>query len=105
MAGQIPSKKVYEDERVLALYDVNPQAPVHVLIIPKDHCKNLVDAREMGDDFLAHLLRTAAEVAITLGLDTTGFRIVSNCGADACQTVPHLHIHLLGGGRLSGTMA
>ncbi len=102
--GEIPAKKVYEDERVIAFHDLAPQAPVHVLIIPKRHAANLLEAREMEDELLAHLMRTAASVAQQLGIAGSGFRIVSNCGADACQSVQHLHVHLLGGRQLSGEM-
>ena len=104
VAGDIPSKKVYEDDRVLAFYDLNPQAPVHVLVIPKAHAANLLDARALDDQTLAHLLRTCSDIAESLGLDKTGFRIVSNCGEDARQSVDHLHIHLLGGAQLSEQM-
>lgn len=88
----------------LAFHDISPQAPVHVLIIPKRHTENLLTLTELDDALLSHLLRTAALVAEKLGVDKSGFRIVSNCGADACQTVPHVHIHLLGGRQLSGAM-
>ena len=104
-SGAIPSNKVYEDDQVLAFHDLSPQAPVHVLVIPKTHTSGLMDARKMDDALLAHLLRTAANVAESLGLAESGFRIVSNCGSDACQSVHHLHIHVLGGKQLSGKMA
>lgn len=103
--GAIPAKKVYEDDRVLAFEDLAPQAPVHVLIIPKKHAQNLLEARAFEDDLLAHLLRATANVAAQLGLVDSGFRIISNTGADAGQTVGHLHIHLLGGRKLSMQMA
>ncbi len=104
VSGEIPAKKVYEDDGVLAFYDVSPQAPVHVLIVPKRHAQNLVDARDLDDGTLSGLLRAAADIAVTLGLDKSGFRVVSNCGPDACQSVEHLHIHLLGGEKMSGKM-
>ncbi|MDL2317602.1 histidine triad nucleotide-binding protein [Eubacteriales bacterium OttesenSCG-928-A19] len=103
-AGEIPSNRVYEDDRVIAFHDLSPQAPVHVLVIPKQHAANLLEARDMRDDLLAHLLRTAANVAETLGMDKSGFRIISNCGPDACQSVEHLHIHVLGGTQMPATM-
>lgn len=103
--GEIPSSKVYEDDQVVAFNDLNPQAPVHVLIIPKVHYAGMNDAGEMPEALLAGLLRAAAKVAHQLGLDKTGYRIVSNCGADACQSVQHLHIHLLGGAKLSEKMS
>ena len=103
--GIIPSNKVYEDEVALAFRDLNPQAPQHILVIPKQHVANLLEAQQLDDGVLAHLLRVAAKVAEELGLDKSGFRIVSNCGADACQSVQHLHIHVLGGEKLSEKMA
>ena len=103
--GKIPSNKVYEDEKAMAFRDLNPQAPEHILVTPKQHVANLLEARQMDDAILAHLLRVAADVAQKLGLDKTGFRIVSNCGDDACQSVQHLHIHVLGGEKLSEKMA
>lgn len=105
VAGDIPSRKVYEDDLVLAFHDLAPQAPVHVLIVPKAHAADLLEAREMDDALLAHMLRTAANLAETLGLSQSGFRVISNCGPDARQSVPHLHIHLLGGRQLSPEMA
>lgn len=103
-AGEIPAQKVYEDDLVVAFHDLSPQAPVHVLVIPKAHADNLLAARSLDDDVLARLLRAAANVAESLGLDKTGFRIISNCGADACQSVQHLHIHLLGGTKMPAKM-
>ena len=103
-AGQIPAEKVYEDERVLAFHDISPQAPAHVLVIPKRHAGDILAARAFDDALLAHLFRTAADVAERLGLGKTGFRIASNCGPDACQSVPHLHLHILGGKQLSPEM-
>lgn len=104
-AGTVPCNKVYEDEHVLAFHDMAPQAPVHVLIIPKEHAKTLLEARSFSDETLARLLRTAANVAEELGLAESGFRIVSNSGKDAGQTVDHLHVHLMGGKALPERMA
>ena len=103
-SGEIPSRKVYEDDQVLAFYDLAPQSAVHVLIIPKAHAENLLDARSLPDETLAHLMRTAANVAEQLGVGASGFRIVSNCGPDARQSVQHLHLHLLGGQQLAEKM-
>lgn len=103
-AGEVPANKVYEDDKVAAFYDLSPQTPVHVLIIPKVHVANLLEARALEDDVLAHLLRTAADVAQSLGLDKTGFRVVTNCGSDARQSVEHLHLHLLGGAEMADRM-
>lgn len=103
-AGEIPSTKVYEDETVLAFRDINPQAPTHVLVIPKEH---IPDASHIGPEnaaLVAHCLEVVAEVARQEGL-TGGFRVVSNCGSDAGQTVNHLHFHVLGGRPLSLEMA
>ena len=103
--GEIPSKKAYEDETTLAFFDIAPQAETHVLVIPKRHLDHLDAAEaELDDDALAHLFRVAARVARELGLRESGYRLVSNCGAHACQTVPHLHLHILGGNQLTGRM-
>lgn len=103
-AGEIPSKKAYEDDEVLAFYDIAPQTPVHVLVIPKKHVSDVYAAQGESDAFLAGLLRKAAKVAGELGLAESGFRLVTNCGADAQQSVPHLHVHILGGRPLEGKM-
>ena len=104
-AGEIPSTKVYEDEQVLAFRDIAPQAPVHVLVIPKKHVSGWYDAKDEDDALLAHLMRVAANVARMEGVVDSGFRVVSNCGADAQQTVRHLHLHVLGGKAMGGEMA
>ena len=104
-AGEIPSTKVYEDEQVLAFRDIAPQAPVHVLVIPKKHVSGWYDAKDEDDALLAHLMRVAANVAKMEGVVDSGFRVVSNCGADAQQTVRHLHLHVLGGRTMAGEMA
>jgi len=100
VAGAIPSNKAYEDEEILAFYDINPQAPVHILIIPKAHIEEIAD----GDSALAgKCLAVAATLARELKL-AQGFRIVANHGPAAGQTVPHLHFHLLAGRQLELTM-
>ena len=104
-AGEIPSAKVYEDEHVLAFRDIAPQAPVHVLVIPKRHVSGWYDAQGESDAALAKLVRTAATVAKLEGVVESGFRVVSNCGKDAQQSVAHLHLHVLGGREMSGEMA
>ncbi len=103
-AGEIPSDKVYEDEDVLAFRDIAPQAPVHVLVIPKKHVSGWYDAQGESDAALAKLMRAAAAVAKMENLVESGFRVVSNCGPDAQQSVLHLHLHVLGGRAMSGTM-
>ena len=96
-SGEIPSKKVYEDDLAIAFYDLEPQAPVHVLIVPKKHYDNIT---MLDDDALtAHLFKLASTVAEKLGVKH-GFRLVINTGKDGGQSVNHLHIHLLGGREL-----
>ena len=103
-AGDIPSTKVYEDDTVLAFRDIAPQAPTHVLVIPKAHIAGASDISAENSALVAHCLEVAALVAKQENL-TGGFRIVSNCGDDAGQTVHHLHFHVLGGKQLSLEMA
>ncbi len=94
--GEIPSKKVYEDDKCLAFYDLNPQAPVHVLFIPKKHISSMNEVNEDNALYVAHIFTVIPKVAGELGLQN-GYRIINNCGRDAGQTVEHLHFHLLGG--------
>ena len=105
IAGEIPSTKVYEDEDVYAFRDINPQAPTHVLVIPKKHVASLAAADELDDATLAACLRACKKVAEAEGLAEGGFRVVSNCGDNACQSVHHLHFHVLGGRQMADTMA
>ena len=102
--GDIPSTKVYEDETVLAFRDINPQAPTHVLVIPKTHITGISAITAENAPLAAHCLEVCALVAKQEQLDG-GFRVVSNCGADAGQTVNHLHFHVLGGKTLHLDMA
>ena len=95
IAGEIPCAKVYEDEWVFAFRDINPQAPVHVLIIPKKHIASLDDVKDEDKDLLGHIMLKVGEIAQSLGLEN-GYRLVNNCGEDGFQTVKHLHFHLLG---------
>lgn len=94
--GEIPSNKVYEDELVFAFRDIEPQAPTHILIIPKQHIKSAAEIDESNSAVVAHIFEVAAKIAKQEGLDD-GFRIVNNCGDSAGQTVKHLHFHLMGG--------
>ncbi len=94
---EIPADVVYEDDEVLAFRDVSPQAPAHVLVIPKRPLANLLDAAPDDTLLLGQLLQAAAHVARTLGLDDSGFRVVVNVGPDGGQSVDHLHLHVLGG--------
>lgn len=94
-SGEIPSKKVYEDDNILAFHDLSPRAPVHVLIIPKKHIASLDDTNDGDILVLGELLVKIKEIAKELGL-VNGYRLVSNCGNDGMQTVNHLHFHLMG---------
>lgn len=97
--GTIPSNRVYEDEHVIAFHDLEPQAPVHVLLIPRKHIASLDHIQPDDAEVLGHLLSTVKVVAEELGLEN-GYRIVVNTGEDGMQTVPHLHIHILGKRRM-----
>jgi histidine triad (HIT) family protein len=101
VAGEIPSDVVYQDERCVAFRDINPQAPVHVLVIPRDHTESLDEATQKDEALLGHLLRVAARVANEQGLSESGYRTIINTGAGAGQSVFHLHLHILGGRPLS----
>ena len=99
IAGEIPSSKVYEDEQVFAFRDINPQAPVHVLVVPKQHldCANDVTEENVGN--IAACFTALPKIAAAEGL-TDGYRVINNCGADGGQTVMHIHFHLIGGRKL-----
>ncbi len=94
--GEIPSNKVYEDDKVLAFHDLDPKAPIHILIIPKQHIKSVAELDESNSAVVAHIFEVASKLAKEFKLDN-GFRVVTNIGQSAGQTVPHLHFHLLGG--------
>ena len=104
IAGEIPSTKVYEDDSVLAFRDIAPQAPTHVLVIPKAHISGCDGVTVENSAVVAHIFEVIPAIAKSEGL-TNGYRVVSNCGADAGQTVPHLHFHILGGKTLALEMA
>ncbi len=93
--GEIPSNKVYEDDQIMCFHDADPQAPVHVLIIPKKHIESMDDLKEEDADLVAHIMLKIKDIAADLGLDN-GYRVVNNCGEDGFQTVKHLHFHVLG---------
>jgi histidine triad (HIT) family protein len=103
--GEIPAKKLYEDDDIIAIDDVAPQAPVHMLIMPKAHVSGLNQLDELPDETLAKMLRAAGRLARERGVRERGYRLVCNCGQDACQSVPHLHIHLLGGRAMGAELA
>jgi len=98
-AGEIESKKVYEDARVLAFKDLNPIAPVHILIIPKSHISSADEINDQNSDIVGYIFQVASKLAKDLNLN--GYRLINNCGKDGGQSVQHLHFHLLGGKELS----
>ncbi len=101
--GEIPSTKLYEDDDMVIIKDLNPQAPVHLLLIPKEHYANIVEMTDSQAQTLAKCVKKLSSLTNELGLQN-GFRLVSNKGSDGCQSVEHLHIHILGGGKLSDQM-
>ena len=101
--GEIPSTKVFEDEKLLAFRDINPQAPTHVLVIPKEHIESANAVTEENSDYVAHIFETIPKIAKAEGLDS-GYRVITNVGAHGCQSVKHLHFHILGGKQLSEKM-
>ena len=103
VAGEIPSAKVYEDESVYAFRDIQPQAPVHVLIVPKAHIASANEVSEENADLVAKIFAAIPRIAEAEGL-TNGYRVITNCGEDGCQSVKHLHFHSLGGKKLSERM-
>jgi histidine triad (HIT) family protein len=100
-AGQIPSPRLYEDDRVIVIKDINPKAPVHLLVVPRMHIESLNELETSDDPLIAHMIRLLPTVAREQGLDE-GFRTIINTGRGGGQEIPHLHLHLLGGGRLPG---
>ncbi len=96
VSGEIPSKKVYEDESVLAFYDLEPQAPVHFLVIPKEHIESAAAVTPENSKVIAHIFEVIAKLSKDMGM-TDGFRVVSNCGESAGQSVKHLHFHVMSG--------
>lgn len=104
ISGDIPSTKVYEDEAVFAFRDIAPQAPTHILVIPKEHIPSVDGVNASNNAVIAHIFEIIPQIAADEGL-TGGYRVVSNCGADAGQTVHHLHFHILGGRTLGLEMA
>lgn len=103
IAGDIPSTKVYEDDMVLAFRDIAPQAPTHILVIPKAHITSVSDINSENLPYASHCLEVIGKIAAQEGL-TNGYRVISNCGPDAGQTVHHLHFHILGGKTMSEKM-
>jgi len=104
VAGKIPSETLYQDEEVIAFRDINPQAPIHLLIIPRKHIPSLAHLSEADSPLMAHMVSIANQLAKRESVFESGYRLVINCGKEGGQLVPHLHLHLLGGRYLSGTM-
>ena len=104
IGGEIPSTKVYEDELCYAFRDIAPMAPTHILVVPKTHIQSVADVTPENSAVVAHIFEVIAKIAKDEGLES-GYRVVSNCGPDAGQTVPHLHFHILGGKVLNTEMA
>ena len=102
--GDIPSKKGYEDEYCYAFYDINPPAPVHFLVVPKLHVSSADAINEENSKYVSHIFESIPKIAKGIGL-TNGYRIITNIGEDGCQSVKHLHFHVLGGKKLSENMA
>jgi len=98
--GEIPSKKIYEDDKVYAFYDINPEAPTHFLVIPKEHIQSVNYLNEDNIDVISHIFKVINKLVSELGIDKKGYRIVNNCGEDGGQTVGHIHFHILGGRNL-----
>ena len=101
--GNIPSRRVYEDEYCYAFYDINPQAPTHILVIPKLHVPSMDGINAENSVYVAKIFEVIPKIAAEAGL-ANGYRVISNCGEDACQTVKHLHFNILGGCRLPENM-
>ena len=101
IAGEIPSNKIYEDDKCYAFYDISPQAPVHFLVVPKDHIKDANALNDENASVVGHIYAVIAKIAAELGIAPSGYRIVNNCGENGQQTVAHLHFHVLGGRMMS----
>lgn len=103
IAGDIPSTKVYEDEWVYAFRDINPMAPVHILVVPKEHIPSADGVNVENSRYVARIFETVPKIAAAEGL-SNGYRVITNCGEDGCQSVKHLHFHILGGKKLPDQM-
>ncbi|MCI9087489.1 MAG: histidine triad nucleotide-binding protein [Clostridia bacterium] len=103
--GEIPSEKVYEDDEILAFKDIQPTAPIHILIIPKKHITNLMKVAPEDSKLMGKIVEAMQKVSKQLGVDEKGFRIISNCGPDSGQEVMHLHFHLLAGRKMGPKIA
>lgn len=95
--GQIPARVVYEDDQAIAFEDINPKAPVHILVVPRKHISTILDIQPEDHALIGYLFQVASTVAKRKGIDMNGFRLVMNCNKDAGQTVFHIHLHMMGG--------
>ena len=103
ICGDIPSRYAYEDEYCYAFHDINPQTPTHILVVPKEHIPSADGINEANSIFVAKIFEAIPKIAKEAGLEN-GYRVISNCGDDACQTVKHLHFHIMGGRKLPENM-
>lgn len=103
-AGEVPANFLYQDKEIIAFPDIHPMAPKHILILPREHITSLADLKEKDLPLMARLIKVANQLARQEGIDKSGYRIAINSGRDGAQAIPHLHIHLLGGRRLSDTL-
>ncbi len=101
IAGEIPSKKVYDDDFVYAFYDISPQAPHHIVVVPKKHIASANEVTAENSTYVARIFEAIPKIAEELGFSERGYRVVNNCGEDGLQTVKHLHFHLMGGRKFS----
>ena len=95
--GEIPSKKLYEDDKVIAFHDINPEAPIHFLVVPKEHIESVNALNEENSDIIAHIFKVINKLVKEEKIADSGYRIINNCGRDGGQTVNHIHFHVLGG--------
>lgn len=102
---EIPSQIVYEDDNVLAFKDINPQAPVHVVVIPKKHISSVNEITTDNSIIVANIFNAITNIVKDLNIDKSGYRVITNCGEDGCQSVEHLHFHVIGGKKLSETLS
>ena len=98
--GEIPSEKVYEDDEVIAFKDINPAAPIHILVIPKKHIPTLLDVSDEDNYLIGKIYKTINKIAKEIGIENDGFRVIANCGRDSGQEVMHIHFHVLAGKKL-----
>ncbi len=104
VAGKVPSEIIYQDEEVIAFRDIHPMAPTHLIIIPKQHIPSLAHLSEADSPLIGHMVNIANQLAKREGMSESGYRLAINCGKEGGQLVPHLHLHLLGGRKLSDTL-